>query len=167
MKEIITRRSTRKYERKPVSDDQIQQLLKAAMYAPSAGNEQPWHFVVVRDRKMLDEITRHHPYAQMLKQAPLAIVPCCDTGTVKYEGMFWVQGISAAIQNILLQAEHLGLGTCWCGVYPRQELVDKISKILHLPPDIIPVAVVAAGYPGEKVEMPERFIPERIHYDKW
>ncbi len=167
MKEIFARRSIRKYEGKPVSDDQIRQLLKAAMYAPSAGNEQPWHFVVVKDRILLDEISVRHPFAKMLKQAPMAIVPCCDTGTVKYNGAFWIQGISAAIQNILLEATHLGLGSCWCGVYPRDKLVDKISQILKLPSDIIPAAIVVVGHPGEKVEKPERFIPERIHFDKW
>lgn len=167
MKEIFTRRSIRKYEGRPVSDEQILQLLKAAMYAPSAGNEQPWHFVVVQDREVLDEIARRHPLAGALKQAPLAIVPCCDTGIVKYRGSFWIQGISAAIQNMLLEAKYLGLGSCWCGVYPWEKLVEKIRQILNLPPDIIPVAAVAIGYPGEEVETPERFNPERIHFGKW
>lgn len=150
-----------------MTDDQVKQLLKAAMYAPSAGNEQPWHFVVVRDRERLDEIARRHPFAGMLKEAPLAIIPCCDTGIVKYKGMFWIQGIAAAIQNMLLQAKHLGLGSCWCGVYPRKSLVEKVEKILNLPPDIVPAAIVAIGYPGEKVEAPNRFIPERIHLEQW
>lgn len=167
MKEIFTRRSIRKYESKPVSDDQVRQLLRAAMYAPSAGNEQPWHFIVIRDRQILDEIPKHHPYTQMLKEAPLAIVPCCDTSNLKYDGAFWVQDIAAAIQNILLEAEYLGLGSCWCGVYSRKELVDKISEILHIPEHIIPVAVVAIGYPGEKREVRDRFRPDRVHHDKW
>lgn len=167
MKEIFTRRSIRKYEGKPVSDDQIHKLLRAAMYAPSAGNEQPWHFIVIKDRQILDEIPKHHPYTQMLLEAPLAIIPCCDISNLKYEGAFWVQDIAAAIQNILLEAEHLGLGTCWCGVYSRKELVDKISEILNIPEHIMPVAVVAVGYPGEKREVRERFRPDRVHHDKW
>ncbi len=100
-------------------------------------------------------------------QAPLAIIPCCDTGNLKFEGMFWIQDMSAAIQNMLLEAEHLDLGTCWCGVYPRPELVEKITEILHLPAGIIPVAVIALGHPSEKKASPERFITERIHYDRW
>jgi len=167
VKEIFTRRSMRKYEDRPVEDEQIQQLLRAAMYAPSAGNEQTWHFVVVKDRTKLDNISRFHPFAKMLKQAPLAIVPCCDTGLARYKGSFWIQGISAAIQNMLLMATHLGLGSCWCGVYPREKLVEKVSAILNLPPDIIPAAIVVIGYPAEKVEAPERFLPERIHYERW
>ena len=113
------------------------------MYAPSAGNEQPWHFVVIKDRAILDEIPKSHPYTQMVLEAPLAIVPCCDTSNLKYDGVFWIQDMSASIQNILLMAESLGLGTCWCGVYPRKEYMDKISELLGLPEHIIPVAVIA------------------------
>ncbi len=167
MREIFSRRSIRKYEDRPVADDQIEQLLKAAMYAPSAGNEQAWHFVVVKERRKLDSISRFHPFAKMLKQAPLAIVPCCDTELARYKGSFWIQGISAAIQNMLLMATHLGLGSCWCGVYPRDRLVEKVGGILSLPPGIIPAAIVVIGYPAEKVETPERFLPERIHYEQW
>lgn len=167
MKEIFSRRSIRKYESKPVPENLIKRILKAAMYAPTARNEQPWHFIVVRDRNVLDTIARLHPYAKMLKQAPLALVPCCDTGNFRSDGMFWIQDLSASIQNILLEAVHLGLGCCWCGVYPREELVEVMTKILHLPADVIPVAVIATGYPAEIKETPERFIPERIHYDKW
>lgn len=167
MKEIYTRRSIRKYEDKPISDEQVNELLRAAMYAPSAGNEQPWHFVVIKDRSILDEIPTYHPHTQMLKEAPLAIVPCCDTGNLKYEGVFWIQDMAAAIQNILLQGESMGLGTCWCGVYARQELVEKVSETLGLPEHIIPVAIIAVGYPKEKREVRERYKPERVHYDKW
>ncbi|MDD2481813.1 MAG: nitroreductase family protein [Lutispora sp.] len=167
MKEIFSRRSIRKYEKKPVTDEQIHQLLRAAMHAPSAGNEQPWHFVVIRDRSILDEIPKYHPYTQMLLEAPLAIVPCCDTSNLKYEGAFWIQDMAASIQNILLQAESMGLGACWCGVYAREELVEKVSQTLDLPQHIIPVAVIAVGYPGEKREVRERYKPDRVHYDKW
>ncbi len=167
MNEIFTRRSIRKYENKPVPDEMIRQLLKAAMYAPSAKNEQPWHFVVVQDREILDELAQCHPFAQMMKQAPVAIVPCCDTGIVRFRGVFWIQDMAAAIENILLEATHLGLGSCWCGVYPRENLVEKIGPLLQLPVDVIPVALIAIGYAGEKVEAPDRFIPERIHFNRW
>ena len=167
MKEIFSRRSIRKYENKTVSDEKIHQLLRAAMYAPSAGNEQPWHYIVIKDREMLNEIPKIHPYTQMLLEATLAIVPCCDTSNLKYEGAFWIQDMAASIQNILLEAEHLGLGSCWCGVYSRQELVEAISGILNIPDHIIPVAVIVIGYPGEKREVRERFRPDRVHYEKW
>ena len=167
MKEIFARRSIRRYEDKPVSEENIEALLKAAMYAPSAGNEKPWNFVVIRDRNTLNEITTFHPHTQMLKEAPVAILVCADTSNVKYDGMFWIQDIAACTQNILLQAVELGLGTCWCGVYPNEALVGAMTKLAKLPSHIIPVAVVAVGYPAEEREVRDRYNPERIHYEVW
>ena len=167
MKEIFNRRSIRRYENKPVDDNDIQRLLRAAMYAPSAGNERPWHFVIIKDRNKLNEITNIHIHTQMLKEAPLAILACVDTTDLKYDGAFWIQDISASIQNILLEGEHIGLGTCWCGVYPRQELVDGVSKLFDLPEHIKPVSIIAVGHPAEQREVRERFDPDRVHYENW
>lgn len=167
MKEIISRRSIRKYEDKPVDDEKIQKLLRAAMYAPSAGNEKPWHFIVVKNKAKLNEITTFHPYTQMLKEAPLAILVCVDTSNLKYGGAFWVQDIAASIQNILLQGEAMGLGTCWCGVYPIEKLVDEVSKLFILPEHIKPVSIVAVGYPAEQREVGERYNTDRVHYENW
>lgn len=167
MKEILSRRSIRKYEKKPISDEKIQRILRAAMYAPSAGNERPWHFIVIKDRKILDEIPTFHPHTQMLLEAPLAILPCCDTSNLKYNGVFWVQDMAAAIQNILLESKFLDLGSCWCGVYPRKEFIEPIKSLLNIPEHIIPVAVIAIGYPGEEREVRERYKEERVHYEKW
>lgn len=167
MKEIFTRRSIRKYTDEPVNDEQLQKLLRAAMYAPSAGNEKPWHFVVVKDRNKLDNIVNFHQHTQMLKEAPMAIIVCADTSNVKYDGAFWVQDISACIQNILLQGEALGLGTCWCGVYPKEEYVKETSKLVNLPDHIVPVAIVAVGHPAEEREVRERYNPDRVHYENW
>ncbi|MCC5909759.1 MAG: nitroreductase family protein [Clostridiaceae bacterium] len=167
MKEIFTRRSIRKYKDQAVNQEQIQQMLRAAMYAPSAGNEKPWHFVVMKDRDKLNAITEFHPHTQMLKEAPLAIIVCADISDVKYDGAFWVQDIAACIQNILLQAEALGLGTCWCGVYPKEQLVEGVAKLTNLPEHIIPVAVVAVGHPAEQREVRERYNPNRVHHEIW
>lgn len=167
MKEIFERRSIRKYKGKEISQDYIQKILRAAMYAPSAGNEQPWHFVVIKDRQKLDEIASFHPHGQMLKEAPLAIIPCADQSNLKYEGLFWIQDMSACIQNILLQSKALGLGTCWCGVYPREELMEGMAKLVHLPAHITPVAVIAVGYPAEEREVRERYNPDRVHNESW
>lgn len=167
MKEIFSRRSIRKYEDKPVNDIQIQKLLRAAMYAPSAGNEKPWHFIVIKDRDKLNEITTIHIHTQMLKEAPMAILVCADTGNVKYDGAFWVQDIAASVQNILIEGENMGLGTCWCGVYPRQELVDGVTKLFNLPENIRPVSIIAVGHPAEQREVKERFDTDRIHYENW
>ncbi|MFT9496830.1 nitroreductase family protein [Anaerosolibacter sp.] len=167
MKEIFTRRSIRKYQNRPVDQEQIQQLLRAAMYAPSAGNEKPWHFVIIKDRDKLKAITSFHPHTQMLKEAPIAIIACADISDVKYDGAFWIQDMAASIQNILLQGEALGLGTCWCGVYPKEELVENVSKLIHLPDKIIPVAIIAVGHPEEQREVRERYDADRVHNEVW
>ena len=166
MEAILTRRSIRKFKSQVVSDDLITQLLKAAMYAPSAGNQQPWHFIVVKDRAFLDEITKIHPYAQMLNEAPLAIAICGDIEKQIHEG-YWVQDCSAATENLLLAAHALGLGGVWLGAHPREERVAGLRKILHIPDKIIPLCVIAIGYPAEEKPPAERFFPERIHHDKW
>lgn len=167
MKEIFERRSIRQYQDKPVADEYIKKLLRAAMYAPSAGNEKPWHFIVVKNRETLNKIPEFHPYTQMLKQAPLAIIVCGDTSNLKYDGAFWIQDISACVQNILLEGQYLGLGTCWCGVYPREMFVKKVSDLFDLPEHIIPAAIVAVGHPTEQREVRERYNEERVHYEKW
>ena len=167
MKEIFSRRSIRKYENKPVEGVKIEKLLRAAMYAPSAGNEQPWHFVVIKDREKLNGIPEFHPNTHMLKEAPVGILVCGDVSNVKYDGAFWVQDISAAIQNILLEAEYLGLGTCWCGLYPREGYAEKMIEYMDLPENIIPVAIIAVGYSAESREVKDRYREDRVHYEEW
>lgn len=162
---ILSRRSIRKFTSQPVSDDLIMKTLKAAMNAPSAGNKQPWHFVVIRDRAILDEIPKFHQYAQMLKEAPLAISICGDME--KQCDGYWIQDCSAATENLLLAAHALGLGAVWLGVHPREERVAGLINLLHIPEKVIPLCVIAIGHPGEEKPPVDRFFPERIHYDKW
>ncbi len=167
MKEIFSRRSIRKYKEEPVEQEKIDKMLRAAMYAPSAGNEKPWHFIVIKDREIMTAITKFHPHTHMLKEAPLAIIACADIKNIKYDGAFWIQDIAASVQTLMLEAEHLGIGTCWCGVYPKKELVDNLAKLLSLPENIIPAAIVAVGYPAEQREVRDRYSAQRVHYDKW
>jgi nitroreductase len=163
---IINRRSIRKYKTDAVSQEQIELLLQAAMFAPSANNLQPWHFVVVTDRNILDQITEIHPYAKMLKNAPLAILVCADQKIEKTEG-YWVQDCSAAIQNIMLSACGLNLASVWLGVYPRQERMLSIKKLFNLPEHIQPLSLIAIGHPDEQKELPQRYLKERIHTNQW
>lgn len=167
MKEIFNRRSIRKFQDRPVEDELIQKMLRAAMYAPSAGNEKPWQFIVIKDREKLNEITTFHKYTQMLKEAPLAILVCADQSNLKYNGVFWPQDIAACTQNILLEGTHLGLGTCWCGVYPLENEMARLREMFDIPQHFMPASLVAVGYPGEEREVRERYNPDRIHYDKW
>ncbi len=165
--EIITsRRSIRKYSKKSVNQEQIDKLLEAAMFAPSARNEQPWHFIAVTERPMLDKIMQSHPYAAMLKDAPIAIVVLADISIEKTEG-YWVQDCSAATQNILLSAHALGLGSVWLGVYPREERILAIRELFRLPENIQPLSIIAIGYADEQKAQPERFNKKRIHYNIW
>jgi nitroreductase len=166
MDAILTRRSIRKYTPQEISDEIVQKLLKAAMNAPSAGNQQPWHFIVIRSREILDEIPTFHQYAQMLKQAPLAIAVCGDLEKQIHEG-YWLQDCSAATQNILLAAHALGLGAVWLGVHPRDNRIHGVQSLLKLPERILPLCLIAIGYPDEQKPPDDRFLPERVHYDKW
>jgi nitroreductase len=163
---IRNRRSIRKYTAQPVSQELVTRLLEAAMSAPSAGNEQPWEFIVITDRETMQAITKVHPYSQMLKEAPLAIVVCGNLDREKYPG-FWIEDCSAATENILLEAENIGLGGVWLGVYPHDERVKGISELLGLPSSVIPLSLVALGYPAEKKPPAERFDPLRIHTNHW
>jgi nitroreductase len=144
----------------------VRTLLEAAMSAPSAGDERPWHFVVVADRRTLDAMPRIHPYAAMAVEAPVGVVVCGDVRLEKHEG-FWVQDCSAAVQNILIAARALGLGAVWCGIYPREERVAGFRKLLGLPPEVIPLALVPVGWPAEEKPPAGRFDERRVHYDRW
>ena len=163
---IMTRRSIRKYTDQPVSDELIEKLLEAAMMAPSAGNQQPWQFVVVQDKVTLSKIKDFHPYAGMAAKAPLGILVCGDTSLEKYPG-FWVQDCSAAIQNLLLAAHAEGLGAVWTGIYPEMDRVEGCRKIFSLPENIIPLAFIPIGYPDQNPSSKSRFQAERVHKEKW
>jgi len=166
MKSIFNRRSIRKYTSQAVTDSQIQQLLKAAMAAPSAGNEQPWEFIVLRDRKTLNAIPKFHPYSLMLYEASVAILVCGDLSREKYTG-YWVQDCAAATENMLLAAVELGLGAVWLGVYPIEERVAAMRKLLNIPETVVPFSLVSIGYPAEQQQPSDRFDASRIHYDMW
>ncbi len=163
---LFKRRSIRKYTDQSVSEKQIEQIIRAGMAAPSAGNQQPWHFIVIRDREMLDQITTFHPYAQMLKESNCAIVVCGDVSLEKHE-RYWVQDCSAATQNMLLMAHDLGLGSVWLGVFPVEERVQPLRKLLNLPEGVIPLAVLPVGYPAESKKPADRFDQSRVHYNGW
>lgn len=166
MEAILKRRSIRKYTDKPVSDSLVTGLLEAAMAAPSAGNQQPWHFVVLRNRELIDKIPSFHPYSGMVKGASVVVLVCGDIRNLKY-GKFWVQDCSAATENMLLAVQEKGLGAVWLGVYPLAERVNGFTDLLGLPENIIPFAAVPIGYPAEEKAPSSRFDEARVHYDQW
>lgn len=167
---ISRRRSIRKYRDKEIDYDKIDVLLRSAMYAPSAINEQPWHFIVVKDNSSLQELSEILSYGKMLSQAAAAIVVCADKNLCKTKEDFWVQDCSAATQNILLAATAMGIGSVWLGVYPNEDRVKAISDYFGVPDNVVPFNVISLGYPREEgalKEVPERFKKERVHYNEW
>ena len=166
MKEIFERRSIRKYTSEPISGEDMEKLLRAAMRAPSAGNQQPWEFIVVRSRETMRSIQQFHPYSKPLDTANCAIVVCGDTRRQRFQG-YWVQDCSAAIQNLLLEAQHLGLGAVWMGVYPMEERVEDCRKLFGLPEPVIPLGIIAVGHPAEHPAPVDTYIPERVHQERW
>ena len=166
LKAIFTRRSIRKYSGMEVSDEQEKILLDAAMSAPSAGNQQPWHFVAIRDQTILEAIPKFHQYSGMLPDASLAILICGDPTLERYKG-YWVQDCSAATENLLIAANGLGLGAVWLGVYPEKNRVEGLRELLDIPEHIIPLSLISIGYPLQASTKIDRFKPERIHKNKW
>jgi nitroreductase len=163
---IFDRRSIRHFKNLPVENQKVEKLLKAAMYAPSAGNKQPWFFIVTDDRIRMNRIIEMHPHAWMLKTAPLAILVCGDENLQHGSG-YWLADCGAATENILLAACSIGLGSCWIGLFPRENRMKAITEIFDLPGSVKPFSLIAIGYPDEVKERPARFKPERIFYNRW
>lgn len=163
---IFTRRSIRKFTTEMISSEELKLLLKVAMYAPSANNRQPWQFIVIRSREILNKIPEIHPYAKSLYEAPMAILVCGDE-ELSNQQEYWIQDCSAATQNILLAANALGLGTVWLGIHPREQRKAAIRKLFNIPDKIHPLSLIAVGYPNEKKSVSERYDPSKVHYNEW
>jgi len=163
---IMTRRSIRTFSDEPVAPGLIETVLQAAMAAPSAGNSQPWHFVLITDRELLDKIPDFHPYAGMARQAQAGILACAEPGLEKHPG-YWVIDCSAAVQNLLLALHSQGLGAVWVGVYPDQGRIDNFRNLLDIPDTVIPHSFIPIGHPAQPSGRVDRFKPERIHRNGW
>ena len=163
---VLARRSIRAYTDEPVSEAQVERLLRAAMAAPSAGNQQPWRFVLVTDRDTLRAVNDFHPYARMLERAPLAVVVCGATEGIRWPG-FWEQDCAAAVENLLIEAEMLGLGAVWLGVHPLEERVAGLRALLGVPDGVTPFAIVAVGRPAEGKKPADRYRAEHVHRERW
>jgi nitroreductase len=161
---LFTRRSIRRYAGTPVSDEEVHTILEAGMNAPSANNRQPWHFVVVDERDKLNGIMEVHPYSKMLAQAPMAIVVVGDTET---SPSYFQQDCAAAIENVLLAAKALGLGTVWLGVYPNDARVAGMRELFAIPEPFVPLAIIAVGHPAEDKGRVERWSEDKVHANTW
>ena len=166
---IYTRRSVRKFTGEPVKKDDLVTMLRAGMSAPSAVNVQPWAFIAVTDRALLDALCKELPYAKMLDKAGAAIVVCgMPDKDDTYAKDYWVMDCSAATQNILLAAHALGYGAVWTAVYVDNARVKSVRRILSIPDNIIPLNVIPIGVPANRDAEPlDKFTEENIHWEKW
>lgn len=167
MNSIFQRRSVRTYLEKPVEPEKIETLLRAAMQAPSAGNQQASEFLVVQNAAALEQLSTMSPYAKPIANAPLAIVILGNTERMRFPEN-WEQDLGAAAENLLLEATELGLGAVWLGVHPLNERVDAVKAQFSLPEKLRPFAVVTVGYPNEENanHFVDRWNAERVHYEK-
>ncbi len=163
---LMSRRSIRKYTDRSISDEEIDSILHAAMYAPSAVNKQPWHFIVISDKALYGKVIEIHPNARFLSGASHAILVCGDEKLQHDEG-YYLADCGAATQNILLAAHMLGIGSCWIGIYPRARREELIGNLFNLPSHVKPFALVSLGYPDEEKQVSDRFSREKVHYNQW
>ncbi len=163
---IHTRRSIRKFTSDPVSGEDLEKILRAGMVSPTATNSQSWRFIVVDEREALDEITRIHPYAKPAADAPLAIVVCGDTNA-GHAPEFWPQDAAAATQTMMLAARALELGSLWCGIHPHTEREEAFIKLLNIPGNIRPFALLIIGHPLQPFTREDRFDGAKVHHNRW
>jgi nitroreductase len=163
---ILTRHSIRKYSQKPISEQDLDTILKAAMSAPSANNKQPWHYVVIEERDLLDRIGEFHRHGKMLHQAQAAILVCGDEKLAKYHGHM-VLDCAAATENILIAAHALGLGAVWIGIYPWENRIEAFRKFIDIPQEITPMALVSIGHPDQQKPSAREFNFDRVHRNRW
>jgi nitroreductase len=165
---IFSRRSVRQYENREIPDKIFTDLFEAAMAAPSAVARDPWHFLLIRDRDMLLNMVKCMPNAQMLRQAPAAVLVCGDIDRAHANELsYMLQDLSAAVENLLLAATAHGLGSCWLGIHPRRDRMESIRTLFSLPGNISPMCGVALGWPAERPEPRTRYNPDRVHLGKW
>ncbi len=163
---ILTRTSIRIYQDRPVEAATVDTLLRAGMAAPTACNQQPWHFVAVDDPEVLLQLSKANQYSSMAAEAPLAIVVCGNMQKAQGGcGEFWVQDVSAATENILLAAHAMGLGAVWTGIYPMEDRCAEVARILQLPEHLVPFNIIVIGYPGEQPTPKNKYDEANISYN--
>jgi nitroreductase len=163
---ISTRRSVRKFSDAEVTPAEIEVLLRAAMAAPSAGNQQSWRFVVVHDAETRARLADSTPYGKPMGRATLGIVVLGDTTVETFPGN-WANDCAAAVENLLLAAHATGLGACWLGVYPGEEREQAVADIIGAPDGIRPYCMIAVGRPEAPGPEVDRFSAEKVRQDRW
>ncbi len=162
MNPIYTRVSIRKYQDRPVEKEKTMAILRAAMQAPSAANQQPWEFYVVTNQEKLQALSNVSPYAGMTKDAPAAIVAVYRTDCLL--PMYAQIDLSIAMENLWLETVQQGLGGVWLGIAPMEDRMKEVEEILDIPDSLRAFAIFPYGYPAEEREQQDRFDESRIHY---
>ena len=162
MNEIFHRTSVRNYLDKQIEQSKIEQMLRAAMAAPSAGNQQPWEYYVITDSSILKNLSKTSPYAGCVASAPLAFVACYRTACRIPE--YAQIDLSASVENLLLEADSLGLGAVWIGIAPLEDRMEAVRNVLQIPQSLTAFAIIPCGYPDTVHPQQNRFEPERVHY---
>ncbi len=165
---IMTRSSVRTYTTEKIEDDMVEKLLRAGMAAPTAGNKQPWEFIVIKDKDILAAIPPIIKGAHMADKAPLAIA-VLGRPDAALMPEYWVQDCSAATENILLAAHGMGLGAVWCGAYPENGTgrVDKLNKLFSLPEGTYAMNIIVIGHPDRAAVIHDKWDASKVHYDKY
>lgn len=162
---ILQRNSVRRYSEQPISQDDMELILKAAMAAPCSHDCRPWHFIVLSDKDLMARIGRDSEYAHMIEFADKAVVVCADESL---SPNCWMLDCSAACENLLLAAQSLGIGGVWTAVYPYKEKEQKIKNhIGNIPDNIRILCVVPLGYPAKQARVKDKFDASRIHSNRW
>ena len=164
MNAIFHRVSIRKYEDRPVEQEKIVTMLRAAMAAPSAANGQPWEYYVVTNKQKMEELSGTSPYAKFAKDAPLMFVACYRKRENPISETYALQDMSASVENLLLEADELGLGAVWMGVAPESGRMEAIRAVLAIPEHLAPFAMISCGYPAESRPQQDRYDESRVHY---
>ena len=165
---IHSRKSVRHFTGQGVDKELLDKVIRAGMSAPTAVNMQPWAFVVVTDRAVMDGLAAGLPYAKMLDKAGAAIIVCAIPEKAYGRSReFAVIDSTCASENILLAAEALGLGALWTAVYPDEDRMDAVRKKLGIPADVIPLNVIPIGHPTGEDKPKDKYRPENIHRERW
>ena len=170
MTNILQRKSVRSYTDRPVTKSQLDTLVRAAMAAPTGRDMRPWKFIIINDREAMKSLADQLPYAKMLAEAQAAVVVCGDLSILDKEGKpstNWMFDCSAATENLLLQAEAMGLGAVWTAAYPYEERLTAVKQALQLPDHIVPLNVIPIGYPKGDTQPKDKYDANNIHYNAW
>lgn len=165
---IHARKSVRNFTGEPVSKTDLDKIIKAGMAAPTAVNMQPWSFIAITERKILDDLSDGLPYAKMLTKAGAAIIVCTepDKSHGKSKDMAIIDA-SLAGENILLAIEALGLGGVWTAAFPYADRMKHVRMVLKIPEEVIPLNVIAIGVSAGQDKPKDKYKKDKIHWERW